>query len=95
MSCELSQQAAHDLEDIFDYTEETFGLDQAVHYVSSFDETFRHLEGNPKLGRERPEIKNGLRSLVKDNHVIFYRIIKNNVRIVRILRGSRDLPRQF
>jgi toxin ParE1/3/4 len=95
MDCEISEQAARDLEDIFDYTEEEFGLNKAVSYVSTFDDIFQNLADNPKLGRKRGEIKKGLRSHLKENHIIFYRLIKTHIRIVRILHGSRDLPKQF
>lgn len=88
---ELSQEADKDLEDIFDYTVEKFGLDQAVLYVSSFENTFEALCNNPKLGRERTEIREELRSVVKESHVVFYRILKSKIRIVRILHGSRDI----
>jgi len=95
MSFEISEQAARDLEDIFDYTEEEFGLEKAITYVSSFDVLFQELSENPKMGRERNQIKKDLRSLLRGNHIIFYRIINLNVRIVRILHGSRDLPTYF
>lgn len=90
---ELSQEADRDLEDIFDYTLQSFGLDQAVSYVSAFDDVFMMLVENPDAGRRRSEIRTGLRSLAKDNHVVFYRIMKGRIRIVRILHGARDLPR--
>lgn len=89
----LSKAADADLEDIFDYTLEEFGLDQAVSYVSSFDDTFNMIAENLEIGRERKEIQEDLRSFVKDKHVIFYRILSDHVRIVRILHGSRDLPK--
>ncbi len=54
---ELSTEADQDISDIFDYTEAEFGLDQAVTYVSAFDECFSQLVNNPKLGRERTEIR--------------------------------------
>lgn len=88
---ELSQEADKDLEDIFDYTVDAFGLDQAVTYVSSFEAVFDRLSLNPQLGRERGEIRAGLRSIVKESHVVFYRITKNAIRIVRILHASRDV----
>ena len=34
---ELSPEADNDLEEIFDYTEREFGLDQAIAYVAAFD----------------------------------------------------------
>lgn len=89
----LSKAADADLEDIFDYTFDEFGVDQAVSYVSGFDEAFDMISKNPEIGRERKEIREEVRSLVKDKHIIFYRSLSDHVRIMRILHGSRDLPR--
>lgn len=87
----LSQEADRDLEDIFDYTTHEFGIDQAVSYISGFEEVFMSLAANPGLGRKRDEIRNGLRSFVKGSHTIFYRVLESHIRIVRILHGSRDI----
>ncbi len=91
MLYELSPEADQDLEEIFDYTEREFGIDQAIEYLSGFDDIFAKLLHNPELGKEREEIREGLRSLMKEKHVIFYRILGNRIRIVRILHASRDL----
>ncbi|WP_326980907.1 type II toxin-antitoxin system RelE/ParE family toxin [Chryseobacterium sp. MYb264] len=91
----LSEIADKDLEDIFDYTLAEFGLDQAERYLLEFEKSFQNLLLNPQLGKKRDEIKKGLYSLPKDNHIIFYRILQNNIKIVRILHGSRDIPKYF
>ncbi len=88
---ELSPEADQDLEAIFDYTDGEFGIDQAVEYLSGFDSLFVKIVNNPEIGKERDEIRKGLRSLLKEKHVVFYRILNNHIRIVRILHGSRDL----
>ncbi len=90
---ELSTEADRDLDEIFDYTTHEFGIDQAVKYISAFDDVFENLIKNPQFGRDRNEIRGGLKSVIKENHVVFYRILKDRVRIVRILHGSRDLPK--
>ncbi|MDD4190230.1 MAG: type II toxin-antitoxin system RelE/ParE family toxin [Mangrovibacterium sp.] len=87
----LSQKADRDLEEIFDYTVREFGVDQAIAYVNGFEDVFAGLAANPELGRKRNEIRNGLRSFVKGSHTVFYRIVKNHIRIVRILHGCRDI----
>ncbi len=94
-SFELSLVADQDLQDIFDYTFEEFGIDQAVDYVSSFDQAFENIIQNPEIGRKRDEIKEGLRSVLKEQHTVFYRLLDNRIRIVRILHASRDVPRLF
>ncbi|MEM9297184.1 MAG: type II toxin-antitoxin system RelE/ParE family toxin [Bacteroidota bacterium] len=91
-SFSLSKQAANDLDEIFDYTFHEFGLDQAVRYLNEFDVTFSDLVSNPKIGKDRSEIKKGLRAYTKSHHVIFYRIQDHVVRIVRVLHANRDLP---
>ncbi len=93
MQYELSQEADKDLEDIFDYTVAKFGLDQAVIYVSGFEVTFENLCNNPMSGRERNEIRTELRSILKESHVVFYRILKSKIRIIRILHNSRDVTK--
>jgi len=92
---ELSSKADQDICDIFDYTKAKFGLDQAVSYVGAFNECFYQLIENPELGRKRDEIREELRSISSDSHIVFYRIFKGRIRIVRILHSSRDLPKYF
>ena len=92
---EISMAAEQDLEDVFDYSLQEHGLGQAVKYVSSFDEAFQNLTTYPEIGRARLEIRVGLRSILKSYHVIFYRILSDRIRIVRVLHRNRDLPRQF
>lgn len=91
----LSEIADKDLEDIFDYTFDEFGFNQAEKYLLEIEEIFQHLIVNPQIGKKRDEIKQGLYSFPKDNHIIFYRILDNHIRIVRVLHGSRDVPKYF
>jgi toxin ParE1/3/4 len=94
-SYELSPEAEQDLSNIFDYTEKEFGLDQAVQYLKDLERCFIQLCNNPNIGRERTEIREALYSFVSQSHVVFYRILNERLRVVRVLHGSRDLPRHF
>ena len=91
----LSEIADKDLEDIFDYTFDEFGYDQAEKDLLEIEEIFQNLIANPQIGKKRDEIKQGLYSFPKDNHIIFYRILDNHIRIVRVLHGSRDISKYF
>lgn len=91
----LSEAADKDLEDIFDYTLNHFGFDQAEKYLLEIEEVFQILVLHPESGKARNEIKEGLYSFPKDNHIIFYRVLDKYIRIVRILHGSRDIPNYF
>lgn len=88
---ELSKPADQDLEDIFEYTEIEFGIDQAIEYLNGLESGFEQLIVNPELGRTRNDIKTGLRSISRSSHIIFYRLMSDHVKIVRVLHGSRDM----
>lgn len=92
---ELSVEAEQDIDQIFDYTEITYGFAQAVDYVNAFESTFERLIQHPFVGLERSEIRQGLRSIPKEEHVVFYRILDDRIRIIRILYGNRDFPRHI
>lgn len=53
------------------------------------------LETHPHAGRPRPELGDGLRSLVERPYVLIYRAVADGVEIVAILHGARDLPRSL
>ncbi len=74
----LSRAADKDLEKIYDYTLDGFGREQAIQYLTELDDTLKELVRIPEMGRERDEIKSGLRSFPKLSHVIFYRILRDH-----------------
>lgn len=90
-SYELSFAADSDLEEIFDYTKNEFSFEQAIKYISDLEDVFHELIRTPEFGRNRDEIKLGLRSFVQASHVVFYRVLENRIRIVRVLHVSRDV----
>ncbi len=91
----LSKEADFDLEEIFEYTYEEFGLNQAIKYLEYIDETFLIIVNNPQIGKARNELKKGLFSMPVGKHIVFYRILIEHIRIVRVLYGGRDLIRNF
>lgn len=89
----LSEEAAADIDGIFEFGEYKFGNIQAIKYLIGLEDHFEKLGKNPDIGRERNDIKKDLYSLPYISHIIFYRKLKDKVRIVRILYGGRDLIR--
>lgn len=86
-----SPESKQDLSEIFQYTKGRYGLDQARSYVRKIDSSAQALITNPHLGKGRNEIKEGLRSLVVEKHILFYRLHEESVIILRILHTSRDI----
>lgn len=86
----LSQKTQEDIDDIFEFGVDKFGEDQALEYLIGLRTQFLFLLKNPHIGKKRDEIKEGLSSFPYVSHIIFYRVLKNHIRIVRVLHGSRD-----
>lgn len=91
----LSQEADFDLEEIFEYSYAEFGLNQAIKYLGEIDDVFIKIVNTPEIGRTRNEIKQDLYSLPIGKHTVFYRILIDHIRIVRILHGVQDILRHF
>ena len=89
----LSQPAEIDLEDIFDYSYNQFGIDQAIAYQDQLLATLDRMGSFPESGISRDDIRKGLRLTISGGHIIFYRIKTQEVFILRILHHSRDVKK--
>jgi toxin ParE1/3/4 len=49
----------------------------------------------PEMGRSYEELIPGLRGFVIDNYVIFYVVVGDSVKILRIVSGYRDIEKIF
>jgi len=90
----LSDLAKLDLEDIWSYIAQD-NPKAADSLYDSMQEKFRSLSESPQIGRRRPEIGEGVRSLAAGNYVVFYRVVSEGVFIARVLHGKRDIPTVF
>lgn len=91
----LTKPARGDLKEIGQYTAEKWGVAQQKKYLAQLFKRFEELARNPRIGRERPEIAPGYRSVVEGGHVIFYRIRDTRVEILGVVHGQRDLKREM
>ena len=69
------------------------GIRRADAVLSRLREACAVLAGNPMIGRERPDVRVGVRSFPVAPHVILYRPTDRGVRVLRVVHGARDLPR--
>ena len=70
--------ARSDLSEIWDYIaddNETW----ADAFVDLIDQKFQALASQPKMGRARDELVEGLRSFPVGRHVIFYRVLPGGI----------------
>lgn len=91
----LARAAYADLEDIERYTLETWGETQRDAYICALFDQFDAVAGNPALGRARPELAEGVRSLPHEQHVIFYEVVAGRCHILRVLHHARDVDLQM
>ena len=64
----------------------------AVDYISKLEEYIELLESNSKMGVEckKKNINQNCRVLIYQNYLIFYRIQKDEIHILRVLNSKRD-----
>ena len=85
----LSPLAQSDLEDIWDYTGETWSVDQAARYHDGLIEAVEDLAAARKTGREAG-IRLGYCKFSIGRHVIFYREHADFIDVIRILHQKMD-----
>ena len=91
----LTKRAQRDARNIQLYTLGEWGPEQAIKYDAAIDRVFGTLRDNPMIGKVREDLQPNLRSFPAEHHVIFYRIKKNVVEIVRILHERADAARHL
>ncbi len=91
----LSVEAENDLEEIYDYSVDRFGLKVADEYFSQMVEGFDRIAQFPESAIVRNELTADLRSKVYGSHVIFFKVQPEQILIIRILHQSRDMPGFF
>jgi toxin ParE1/3/4 len=89
----LAAAARSDLDHIWDYSFEGSGRTElADQMVDSITLRFHLLTAYPAMGRVRDdELGEGTRSFPIGDYVIVYRIVGNDVLILRVAHGRRDL----
>ena len=66
--------------------------------LAAIDATFGVLANAPMAGRSREELAPNLRSLSVTGfnaYLVFYRPQDDGIAVIRVLRGTRDLPEQL
>ena len=67
----------------------------AVALAKTFRAKLKNLAHFPYIGRDRSKLGRGLRSVVAENYLIFYRVERDCVFVVRVLDARRDIDAEF
>jgi toxin ParE1/3/4 len=90
LSVVRTDQAETDLAEILDYVEER-NPQAAEQLATAIDDRCTLLSQLPLMGRAREELGPGLRSVVIEQYMLFYRVTATAVEVLRILHGARDI----
>jgi toxin ParE1/3/4 len=91
----LSQRAKQDFDDVLLYTRQRWGVEQRTIYRTKLSQALRRIGEYPELGASRDDLRPGLRALVVEQHVIFYRVEADRPRVLRILHQAQDTEGRF
>ena len=97
MAHRLAPKAEAELDEIWYYTAtESSSIEIADRVVDSITDRFFLLATYPHIGRRRDEdLRPGLRSFPVGEYVIIYRVEGEDVLILHVIRGSRDIEALF
>ena len=88
----LLETAQRDLQAIWRYYDRLGGEQLAQQQVRNLHRRFELLFDFPNLGRERPELAEGIRSFVSSNpaYTILYFPLEDWIEIAHVVHGSQD-----
>lgn len=95
MGYSLRKQAEADLEAIWFYSYEEWGVEQADQYIRLLISRFSWLSENSKLGKHRADIKSGYYCFPEGMHLIFYKILGQGIDIIGVPHRSMDVEGYF
>lgn len=96
LQVKLSKEFILELDDIYQYGIETFGIKQAAVYENAIWQLAESLSNNYLLFpecRHLPTKSKMYRWIILESHLIIYRITENEVQVLRILHAHRSITK--
>lgn len=90
----IRQRALDDMEQIWLYSLQEWGQDQADHYLKNIIQRIEWLAANPTLGKHRTDIAEGYYCFPEGKHHIFY-IINGSIEVIGIPHQQMDVITYF
>jgi len=94
-SYSIRAMARADLEEIWHFTFDRWGQEQADKYLNSLFSRFEWLSENPYTGKSREDIKNGYYCFPEGIHLVFYTMTEYGIDIIGIPHQNMDIIDQF
>lgn len=87
----LTRCAQDDLELVWGWTAERFGVAQADRYLDRLYDAIRRCAIAPQAGRALDDVRAGYRAVVVGSHLVVYTSDEHGVVVRRVLHGRMDL----
>ena len=94
----LTKKAVSDLSNIWNYTFDNWSEEQANRYYQMLIEHIKLIADNPDIGKKYDVVRNELRGLIAEKHIIFYKkssLSDVSIEIIRILHGRVNLKNRL
>ncbi|MFN3818990.1 type II toxin-antitoxin system RelE/ParE family toxin [Blastomonas sp.] len=91
----LSPAAQRDLDSIFDYTVAEWGLAQATGYTDLIEQACNELAQAPLRAPACDAIREGYRRRSVGRHIVYFRVTKTGISVVRILHQRMNAVDQL
>ena len=91
----IRKTADKDLENIFIYSVEEFGIKRAEKYIDDLVLAFQTLANDYNLGRDCSHVRPNLYAWNVVSHVIYYKPTKDGISIYRVLHKSMDYKKHL
>ena len=94
-SVELSPKALADLDAIWEYSLQNWGLAKSETYIRGVNVALELVAANPHLARDAGSIRPSLLKYHVGSHVICFRLNDKQIVVSRILHARMDFPRHL
>lgn len=91
----FSPMAEADIDDIYDYTEERWGYEQAESYIFGLRDICRSLAERQRRGKSLDQRGRAYLTLRYNSHFVIYRETELRITIIRILHQRMNVRRHL
>ncbi len=91
----ISFEALSDLDEIWLYTFQNWSAEQANRYYELIFEVINNICMDPDSGKQMSHIRKGYRVSKVKSHLIFYKVEKEVIEVIRILHKRMDIENRL
>ena len=91
----LYQKAIEELESVYAYSVNEFGIKRTEDYILAIESSFQLLADDPLISRKCDYIRPELRAFNVGSHIIFFKTTRYGIAVIRVVHQSTDFNRHL